>query len=383
MAPHEIRLMSEDAKRAALGHTERLAVTQFRVHPPSRGECTMSDTTNAGNWTPAFKCDLTAGPQAFTHAVEKFREWAPQQKRLEIQLETGWHCITPEIAEQLLIRNRRNRKLRYPDVLRYATQMANGRWKKTGEPVIVNMAGDVEDAGHRLFACYFSGCSFETFVVSDVPNDDELFAFIDNGVSRTGEDTLHSAGLNGMSKDLQSVIKKFAIRYDEGSLYFSGRSPISPISNSDILDYAKAHPTLSDAVHLTLDVYPAAVARLGDRAAAIFLAWKIREAYGSGVLEDFMGLLTQPDLPNGHPVAALQQRIARHEAAKIANPKTPEARRKTTQDKLSDVKLLVVSMIAFNLWRAGQLNVRRLDPRMDDPFPRIDKPEDSDLAHAA
>ena len=37
MAPHEIRLMSEDAKRAALGHTERLAVTQFRVHPPSHG----------------------------------------------------------------------------------------------------------------------------------------------------------------------------------------------------------------------------------------------------------------------------------------------------------------------------------------------------------
>ena len=37
MAPHEIRLTSEDAKRAALGHTERLAVTQFRVHPPSHG----------------------------------------------------------------------------------------------------------------------------------------------------------------------------------------------------------------------------------------------------------------------------------------------------------------------------------------------------------
>ena len=332
------------------------------------------------NWTPAHKCDLTAGPQAFTHAVERFREWAVQQPRPEITLPTGWHTVTPELAETLLICNRRNRKLRYPDVLRYATQMANGRWKKTGEPVIISVAGDVEDAGHRLFACYFSGCSFDTFVVSDVPHDDELFAFIDNGVSRTGEDTLHSAGLNGMSKDLQSVIKKFAIRYDEGSLYFNGRSPISPISNSDILDYARAHPTLAEAVHLILDLYPTAVARLGDKAVATFAGWKIREAYGSGVLEDFMVLLTQSDLPNGHPVAALQQRIARHEAAKTANPKTSEARRKVQQEKLSDVKLLVVTMIAFNLWRAGQLNVRRLDPRMDDPFPRIDKPEELDQA---
>lgn len=330
------------------------------------------------DWTPAFKCDLTAGPQAFQHATERFRAWAAEQERPKITLTTGWHTITQEEAERLLICNRHNRKLRYPDVLRYATQMANKRWKKTGEPVIITDQGDVEDAGHRLFACYFSGCSFDTYVVTDVPHDDELFAFIDNGVSRTGDDTLHCAGLNGMSKHLESVIKSFAIRYDEDSLAFQGRMPISPISNGDVLDYAKAHPTLPEALHLIADLYPAAIRRLGARTVASFLGWKIREAYGSGVLEDFMQLLTQTDLPAGHPVAVLQQRLDQHEAAKMALPKSQKAKL-----KLSDVKILALSIRAFNFWRAGQMNLRRLDPRMEDPFPRIENTERNDLATAA
>jgi len=80
---------------------------------------------------------------------------------------------------------------------------------------------------------------------------------------------------------------------------------------------------------------------------------------------------------------ALQQRLDRHEAAKVANPKTKEQRKKVADDKLNDLKILALAMRAFNFWRAGQLNVRRLDPRMDDPFPRIDRPEDSELDRAA
>ena len=41
----------------------------------------MTDTNTTATWTPAFKCDLTAGPQAFAHAVEKFRAWAAEQQR--------------------------------------------------------------------------------------------------------------------------------------------------------------------------------------------------------------------------------------------------------------------------------------------------------------
>jgi len=337
----------------------------------------MSDTITT--WTPAVRCDLTAGPQAFSHAVEKFRAWAAQQDRPSLAaLTTGWHTITPQIAEQLLICNRHNRKLRYPDVLRYATDMSTKKWKKTGEPVIITDAGDLEDAGHRCMACLFSGCSFDTFVVAGVPHDDDLFSYIDNGVSRTGDDTLSCAGLNGLSGNIQSAIKNYAIRYDEGMLHWHGRPPISPIANHDILAYAQANPSLALVAHQMADIYPAAVRRLDDKVAATFVGWRIKEAHGSGVLEDFMQLLTQSDLPAGHPVLALQQRLDQHEAAKDAAPKSAKAKL-----KLNGVKTVCLAMRAFLFWQEGRLNVRRLDPGMDDPFPRIDKAEDADLATAA
>jgi len=248
--------------------------------------------------------------------------------------------------------------------------MANKRWRKTGEPVIITERGDLEDAGHRLFACYFSNCPFDTFVVAGVPHDEELFAYIDNGVSRTGEDTLHAGGLNGLSRHLQTVIKQFAIRYDEGSLAFAGRLPVSPITNADILDYVRAHPTLSETAHQVKDLYPGAIRRLDDKAVATFLAWKIRDAHGSGVLEDFMQLLVEPGLPSGHPVAVLQQRLEAHEAAKLAAPQSAKARQ-----RLNDTKILALAIMAFNAWRAGT-TVRRLDPRMEDPFPRIESDAD-------
>jgi hypothetical protein len=319
-----------------------------------------------GGWTPAIRCDLRAGQHAFQQSVERFRQWAEKQPRPKLGLNNGWYTVTPQMAEQMLICNRRNRKLRWADVLRYGTQMANKRWKKTGEPIIITVNDDVEDAGHRLFACYFSGCSFDSYIVADVPHDDYLFAYIDNGVSRNGEDTLEIAGVNGMSKHLQSVIKKFAIRYDEDALVFSGRLPVMPINNVDILDYAQANPTLGETAHLVRDLYPAAIKRLDDTSVASFLAWKINQAYGLGVLEDFMQLLTQADLPLTHPVAILQQRLDQHEAAKLAAPSSAKARQ-----KLTDVKILALSMRAFNFWRTNTV-VKRLDPRMDDSFPVIE-----------
>jgi hypothetical protein len=338
----------------------------------------MSDTKTT-TWAPAVRCDLTAGSQAFAHAVEKFRAWAAEQQRPSLDfLTTGWHTITPEIAEQLLICNRHNRKLRYTDVLRYATDMSTGRWLKTGEPVIITDAGDLEDAGHRCMACLFSGCSFPTFVVTGVPHDDQLFSFIDNGVSRTGDDTLHCAGLNGLSGNIQSAIKNYAIRYDEGLLHWHGRPSITPIANHHILDYAQAHPSLAVVAHKVADVYQAAIRRLDDKVAATFVGWKIHEAYGTGVFDEFMMSLTQSDLPAGHPVLVLQKRLDDHEAAKDAAPRSAKAK-----FKLNGVKTVVLAMRAFLYWQEGRMNVRRLDPGMDDPFPRIEKPEEGELAAAA
>lgn len=337
------------------------------------------EKTENGKWQPAVKCELADGSQAFQHAVERFREWAEKQPRPKIDLPNGWHTITPELAEQLLICNVRNRKLRWSEVYRYATSMCNKRWKKTGETVIITDRGDVEDAGHRLFACYFSNCSFETYVVSDVPHDDQLFAYIDNGASRSGEDTLTAAGVNGLSASLSAIIKSYAIRYDEGALVFNGRPSMVKIDNVDILDYARQNPDLMEMAHLCRDLYPGQIHRLDHRNLTVFLAWKIKQAYGAQTLEDFMTLLATPAdellaAQPGHPVAALLNRLDQHQTAKIVAPNSAKAK-----FRLNDVQILGLAMRAFNFWRTGA-SVRRIDPRMDDPFPKIER-EDEDDQH--
>lgn len=348
----------------------------------------MSDTTNPsfqrvetfGEWKPQFQCDLrTITPQAFEQLVKRFREWAKQQPRTELGLKDGWNMITPQTAEQLLIRNVRNRKMRLPEVLRYATAMANNRWKKTGETVIITDRGDLEDAGHRAMACYLSGCSFITYVVTNVPHDDNLFAYIDNGISRTGEDTLVAGGVNGLSKLLQTVIKTYAIPYDDGNLVFQGRPKMSPINNVEILDYARHHPDLSAVARQIQDGFPDAVKRLDTKPGTVFVAWKITQAYGQHVMEDFLVMLNETDLPAGHPIAALQKRLDQHEAAKEAAPRSAKAKQ-----KLNDAAIVGLTMRAFNFWQKNQ-TVARIDPRMDDPFPKIEAPapaEDEDAAAA-
>jgi hypothetical protein len=330
----------------------------------------------ADGWSPAIRCDLNDGATAFASAVKHFREWAETQPKPPVDLTDGWYVITPQLAEFLLIHNRRNRKLRYKAVLRYGVQMLNRRWKKTGEPVIVTDRDEVDDAGHRLFACYFSGASFETYVVR-VPHDDQLFAYIDNGESRTGDDTLESAGLNGLSKQIAKVIEDYAIRYDEETLAYAGRCFSSPISNVDILDYANRNPSLVQVAKVMKNGYPAAVKRMGDAKIATFVAWKIYEAYDQATLDEFMASLTDVSLPAGHPVKVLQKRLDDHDAAVMAAPKSAKAK-----FKLTPIQKLALVMRAFNFAQQGT-SVRIITPNADDPFPRIEPPESDMTAQAA
>jgi len=306
-------------------------------------------------------------PVSFAQHLVKFRTWAKEQPRTPLNIHTGWHVLEGPMIENLLIRNTRNRDVKYNTVLMYSTSLLNGRWKKTGEPIIITNREDVEDGQHRLLAAYFTGKPLPTYVVTDVPHDENLFAYIDGGLSRTGEDALKIAGINGLSKHIAAVTKDIAIRYDDGLLAYTGRLAVNPITNVDILDYVRANPGLQAAAHLVKDLYGAAAARLTESKVATFVAWKIMESHGATVLDEFMTALTKEDLAPTNAIAVLKKRLEDHENAMLAPKRSP--RRKL---RLGVVQILALTIKAFNLAQAGQ-SVRRLDPRADDPYPRFDE----------
>lgn len=68
--------------------------------------------------------------------------------------------ITPQVASEMICANEGNRKLKESTVKNYASQMARGSWKETGDVIRVSETGNLLDGQHRLHAIVRSGVSF-------------------------------------------------------------------------------------------------------------------------------------------------------------------------------------------------------------------------------
>jgi hypothetical protein len=331
----------------------------------------MSEIKTSDGWTPIVTLDLlTATSYSFKEAEERFNGWAKSQPAEPFTLTTGWQQITPQMAEALLKRNAKNRKANFQTIQAYAVQICHNGWKKTGQPIIFTDEGILLDGQHRLWAAYLCNRSIDTFVVTEVPADAKLFAYIDNVRPRTGGDALYIAGVNGMGSHVVAIVKQLAHRWDMGLLSIRGRVPAVPLSNREILGYVEEHPSLVVAAKLVQGSYKSAVNRLSDPLVATFLGWKIIEMHGEDALDEFMSALITKDLPDGHPVALLQKRLDLHRKAK-AGAKDANTRK----DVLSTPEILAYSIKAFNFLRTGR-QVRRLTLQIDEAFPQLVEPGD-------
>lgn len=102
--------------------------------------------------------------------------------------------ITPDLAEHILVNvSDTNRARRGASVRKYADDMANGRWRLTGDTIKFGKAGLLRDGQHRLAACVRAGVPFSTFVAFGI--DDDAFVAMDIGRNRKGDDTFTIASV--------------------------------------------------------------------------------------------------------------------------------------------------------------------------------------------
>jgi hypothetical protein len=274
-------------------------------------------------------------------------------------LTTGWHLITPEIAEQLLL-GKANRKISIATVAYYARQMIEGKWRATGEPIIITSDGVMRDAYHRCWACYLSGGSFRTFVVTDVEPTPDLFAFIDNGKSRSDADALETAGLNGLSSIIAGTVK-IAVKYERGAYHPQKKIRIHRMTPIEVLDYVRERPGLHAAVHTVISEHKGVLAELMPRKrdVACFAAWQITKGHGEDTVEEFFSDLANEDTVQG-PIGLLRAKLMADADGR---------------SDLSKKEVLAFIVKAFNAWRSGR-SMRRLFLATDESFPQFDVPED-------
>jgi hypothetical protein len=328
------------------------------------------------DWNPAFKFNLLTGsPLAFQNTVNAFERWRQEQPLTPLTIVSGWHLVTAQMAEDFLRRNLKNRKVKLPVVRAYAVQLANGQWQKTGQPIIFTDDERLLDGQHRLWACYFTGKPFETYVVTGVPAKEQLFAYVDYCAPRTGGDSLDILGLNGLSKHLAAVVNDLAYRSDQNALSIGGRSSVGRLSPHEVAAYIQDTPELRDAAKYIEDNYKAAKNRLGATIAS-FVAWKISEHHGVDGIDDFFTAVTADDLNAGHPVRLL--RVLLHPDPPSLN--RTERNRLDARVRIAPLpmtKALAFTITAFNCMQRGELNLAELPVSLSGPFPTIEPPSPS------
>lgn len=97
--------------------------------------------------------------------------------------------ITPQMAAEMLKKQRNVRILKRSEVARYVKALQKG-WKLNGETIKFDKDGYLIDGQHRLTACAESGIAFETVVVRGLDNSD----FVDDGGRRTASGMLGGRG---------------------------------------------------------------------------------------------------------------------------------------------------------------------------------------------
>ena len=154
--------------------------------------------------------------------------------------------ISPEVAENWLRFNTKNRKIN-PE---YANQMANkisrGLWQFNGEPIIFNTDGGINDGQHRLTGCVKSGKPIETVVAWGASPD--AIVTVDRGKKRSLRDNL-TILRDETDNTLASVLNSCVEWFVKGEQSGRAVKRSSRVEFEDAIEYLDAHPEVKNFDH--------------------------------------------------------------------------------------------------------------------------------------
>ena len=119
--------------------------------------------------------------------------------------------VTPQLAEEYLKYNDKNRKPNPSTVLAYAALMAQGKWKpKTGESIKIARNGRLLDGQQRLMAIVKSGVCIEFLVTSEL--DEDVFDVLDTGRKRSSGDVFHIVDIKNATNTAAAIRRYFLFK---------------------------------------------------------------------------------------------------------------------------------------------------------------------------
>jgi hypothetical protein len=270
---------------------------------------------------------------------------------IDLIITPGVHeaVITPQVAEDLLAANNRNRPVSKGVVQRYAREMRGQRWVMNGEAIKVGKDGNLLDGQHRLHACIVAGTPFSTLVVTGL--DEEVFTTLDRGKKRSIADNLALLGEKNVTKLGGALTLQW--KYDNDILEKTGLLMTPEVDEA--LDTLGRHPGLRDAVRAA-----SRIAHLASPSTLAFLYYQFALRDEEIAVWLYERLADGAGIEDDEPVYRLRERLLRN--------------RMETKAKLPGKDVMALIIKAWNLTVEGR-RVRSLVWRATGParedFPQI------------
>lgn len=247
--------------------------------------------------------------------------------------------VDPVMAERWLDRNTRNRRPRRPVVERYTADMLAGRWTFAGDPIRFSASGDLLDGQHRLTAIVASGVTVPLLIVRGLA--DEAQTVMDQGAKRSGFDQLSLKGYAHASLVASSA--RLKIIWEQGWMFKTSHLHHT-IGVPWVARWVEEHPQLVRAVQ---ESRPLIANTDAIPSSAGVCAMRFEEIDGDARAQ-FFELLAHGAGGEGHPITALDKRLARLRREHITMPERDH---------------IAMFVQAWNAWRTDRTITKFQRPR--------------------
>ena len=260
------------------------------------------------------------------------------KKRSEFKL------LGPADARELLKLNTHNRRLNERNVLVWAQEMEEGRWRSNGEAIKISETNVLLDGQNRLnaLALQAEDVRIEFLVVTGLP--DEVQTTMDQGESRSLAQQLNLSEIEA-DKALAAGVRLHLL-WTQGHLFLDTKNSRRYTTAPAMVDYAKNHQGALDLMRHARRYRNAPL-----KESLILVSYAVIAERHSPEAADqfFQGFLDGVNLAPGSPILALRNRMINLRADRT---------------RMTNQTLLGYLVQAFNAWAAGR------------PMSKVQRPKD-------
>jgi len=270
--------------------------------------------------------------------------------------------VTPRIAKSWLLNNSLNRKVSESTVIKYSTDMKNGRWVENGETLKFNGDGTLIDGQHRLRAIIMSGTSQKMFVVRGLSK--EVFPTLDTGKKRGLPDVLGIAGVEKYSVDI-AALTRLIYDYERlglGEMFSGSHSTVGTranlalfINNQEYLDFFKKTKSISESLSTVVNLNTQKSDKLVSRSILAFSYFLFSKSDKERALEFISKLLDGDNLTKENPIYKVRERLTYHRFKRV---------------RLGRKQLVILLIKSWNSWITGS-NVSKIYLNAETKIPEV------------